>query len=55
MARVDDSDAVRRERSVLLIVGEPLGAEGTYDATGVLHATTIVREKPSPAMWPIDR
>ncbi|MGA8574078.1 MAG: hypothetical protein WB609_00120 [Candidatus Cybelea sp.] len=40
---------------MLLIVGEPLGAEGTYDATGVLHATTIVREKPSPAMWPIDR
>jgi hypothetical protein len=55
MVRVDDSEAVRRERSVPLIVGEPLDAGGTYDAAGALHATTIVREKPSPAMWPIDR
>ncbi len=55
MARVDDSEAVRHERSVLLSVGKPFSAGGTYDAAGVLRATTIVRVKPSQATWPIDR
>lgn len=55
LVRVDDSNAVRRERSAVLVVGEPFTAGGTYDAGGVLHATVIVRAKPSPAMWPPDR
>lgn len=55
LIRVDDSDAVRRERSVDLIVGEPLGATGSRDAAGILHAQVIVRAKPSSATWPPDR
>jgi len=55
LARVDDSDAVRHERSAVLVVGKPFTAGGTYDAGGVLHATVIVRAKPSPATWPTDR
>jgi hypothetical protein len=52
---VDDSDAVRRERSSVLVVGEPFTASGWYDATGVLHATVIIRAKPSEATWFPDR
>jgi hypothetical protein len=55
LARVDDSAAVRHERSAVLIVGKPFAAGGTYDPHGVLHASVIVREKPSPATWPADR
>lgn len=55
VVRVDDSDAVRHERSVDLVVGRVLDARGTYDAAGVLRATSIVRAKPSPASWPADR
>ena len=55
LIRVDDSDAVRRERSVDLIVGEPLGATGNRDAAGILHAEVIVRAKRSSTTWPPDR
>jgi len=55
VVRIDDSDAVRRERSSDLLVGEPFEAGGRYDAAGVLHAAIIVRAKPSPAVWPPDR
>ncbi len=53
-AHVDASDAIRHERSVVLVVGKAFDARGTYDASGVLHATTIVRAKPSPGTWPTD-
>ncbi len=55
LVRVDDSDAVRHERSAVLVAGKPFTAGGTYDAGGVLHATVILRAKPSPATWPTDR
>jgi hypothetical protein len=55
IVRVDDSDAARHERSAVLIVGKPFNARGTYDAAGVLHAAAIVRAKPSPGTWPLDR
>jgi hypothetical protein len=55
VARVDDSDALRRERSAVLVTGEPFSAIGTVDANGVLHATAIVREKRSQETWPPDR
>jgi hypothetical protein len=51
---VDDSDAMRQERSSVLDVGEPFTAQGSYDAAGVLHAVTIVRAKPSQALWAPD-
>jgi hypothetical protein len=55
IARIDGSDAVRRERSAVLVVGEAFTAIGKYDAAGVLHAVEIVRAKPSPSIWPPDR
>jgi len=55
IARIDDSVAVRRERSSDLVAGEPFTAWGSYDTAGILHAVTIVRAKPSRAMWPPDR
>jgi hypothetical protein len=54
-ARVDDSAAVRHERSSDLVAGEPFSALGTYDAAGVLHAKLIIRVKRSQVMWPPDR
>ena len=55
MVRVNDSSAVRHERSSVLVIGKPYNATGTYDASGALHATAILREKPSPETWPPDR
>ncbi len=55
IVRVDDSDAVRLERSAVLIAGRPYNVRGTYDAAGILHAAAIVRAKPSPGTWPPDR
>ncbi len=55
LAHVDDSEAVRRERSVDLIVSEPVSALGDRDAAGVLHAKVIVRAKRSQGTWPADR
>lgn len=51
---VDDSDAVRHERSSDLIAGESFTVRGAYDAAGVLHATFILRAKPSQSSWPPD-
>lgn len=55
LAHVDDAEAVRNKRSVDFVVGENFSAQGTYDSGGVLHATLIVRAKPSSSTWPPDR
>ena len=55
LAHVDDTGAVRNERSVVFVIGENFSAQGTYDTAGVLHATAIVRAKPSSSTWPPDR
>ena len=55
IAHVDDTGAVRSERSVVFVIGENFSAQGTYDTAGVLHATAIVRAKPSSSTWPPDR
>ena len=56
IARVDDSDALRREKSGVLVQGNAYTAQGTiYDSTGALRAQGIGRAKPSPAIWPPDR
>jgi hypothetical protein len=52
---VDGSEAIRRERSSVLVVGEPFTARGKYDASGILHAIVIGRAKPSETTWPPDR
>jgi hypothetical protein len=55
VVQVDDTDAVRDERSVDLVPGAPFTIQGRYDAAGVLHAATILGAKPSPSTWPPDR
>jgi hypothetical protein len=55
VVRVDASEARRRERSAVLVLGKPFYVSGTYDAAGVLHAAAIVRAKRSQATWPADR
>ncbi|HEY2475404.1 MAG TPA: hypothetical protein VGI19_11460 [Candidatus Cybelea sp.] len=55
IVRVDDSAAILHERTAVLVVGEAFTARGAYDAAGVLHATSVLRAKPSPAAWPPDR
>jgi hypothetical protein len=55
IVHVDASEAIHRERSVLLLINEAFSVQGKYDSTGVLHATAIVRAKPSSGTWPPDR
>jgi outer membrane protein assembly factor BamB len=55
IVRVDDSAAILHERSAVLVVGEAFTARGAYDAFGVLHATSVLRAKPSTGAWPPDR
>ncbi|MBV9718049.1 MAG: hypothetical protein JOZ77_01925 [Candidatus Eremiobacteraeota bacterium] len=55
IVRVDDSAAVKLERSSDLVLGEPFIISGSYDAAGVLRAVAIVRAKPSTDAWPPDR
>ncbi len=55
IVRVDAAGALARERSGVLVVGEPFDVRGKYDAAGVLHAAFIVRAKPLPSSWPPDR
>ena len=52
---VDGSEAIRLERSAVLVAGESFNARGTYGRGGILHATSIVRVKPWPSTWPADR
>ena len=52
---IDAKLALGAHQSVLILKGEIITAEGELDALGVLHATTIVRAKPSPALWPRDQ
>lgn len=54
LAFLDDSVAVRNERTAVLVVGEPFTAEGTYVGS-ILHAVVVVRAKPSSLAWPMDR
>jgi hypothetical protein len=55
-ALVDDSDALRSEKTGVLVQGNAYTAQGTiYDSTGALRAQVVLRAKPSPAIWPPDR
>jgi hypothetical protein len=55
IARVDDSEALRREQTGVLVPGNAYTAQGTYDSTSALHAQVVTRAKASPAIWPPDR
>jgi hypothetical protein len=53
--KVDYTPAVRHERTVDLVAGQPFTVRGKYDSAGVLHAYAILRAKPSQATWPSDK
>ena len=55
IARVDDSEAVRREQIGVLVPGNAYTVQGTYGSIGTLHAQAVDRAKNSPAIWPPDR
>jgi hypothetical protein len=52
---IDASPARAVFQSVPIVKGEIVTAEGELDSQGVLHAKTIVRAKPSEALWPRDQ
>jgi hypothetical protein len=54
-AQIDVTKAQQAYQSVPLAVGSPVTATGTKDASGVMHAETIVHAKPDAALWPADR
>lgn len=47
--------AIDADRSVDLLAGKAVRVIGEYDQAHVLHATRIVKAKPSPRGWPADR
>ena len=51
---VDATEAMRNRRTGVLVIGHPFTSRGAYDASGTLHAMTIVRAKFSSASWPED-
>lgn len=52
---IDAKPAEAAMQSEPLSMEEAITAEGSYDAQGVLHATTIVRAKNSRDLWPPDK
>jgi hypothetical protein len=55
LVRIGMTDEVRRHRSVVLLVDEPVTVFGSYDGSGVLQATSVLHAKPSPLGWQPDR
>jgi hypothetical protein len=55
IARVDDSEALRRKQIGVLVPGYAYTVQGTYDPTGALRAQAVARAKDSAAIWPLDR
>jgi hypothetical protein len=53
--KIDAKPAEDASQAVPIVEGETITAEGELDALGALHAKTIVRAKPSPALWPPDQ
>ena len=53
--QVDTKTANEAQRAVVLIIGHAVLVHGTYDAKGILHASSVQRAKPSPALWPEDK
>jgi len=52
---IDAADAQQARQSVALFPGEAITASGAYDAQGTLRARSIVRAKPSRALWQPDQ
>jgi hypothetical protein len=54
MMTVDATKAQDDDLSVVLYGAEPITVHGSLDASGVLHATAILRAKPQSLLWPPD-
>ena len=54
LIEVDASAAIQNELCVELEAGETIDAQGTFDATGALLASSVQRAKDSPALWAPD-
>jgi hypothetical protein len=52
---IDAADAQQARQSVALFPGQAITASGAYDAQGTLRARSIVRAKPSRALWQPDQ
>jgi hypothetical protein len=55
LIQVDAATAMQAHLSVVPVVIHAVEVRGTTDASGVVHAETILRAKDSPAMWAADR
>jgi hypothetical protein len=53
--QVDTKAAADAQRAVVLVVGHTVLVHGSYDTKGILHASSVQRAKPSPALWPEDK
>ena len=54
LVSVDASLAIQNDLCIDLGVGGVIDVQGTFDANGVLKATSIQRAKDSPDLWPAD-
>ena len=52
---VDATTAMQAHLSVVPVVGHAVEVRGTADASGLIHAETILHAKDSPALWAADR
>lgn len=52
---VDAAPAIAAHNSAVPVAGRAFLVRGTTDSSGILHASSILRAKPSPALWPPDR
>ena len=52
---VDATPAIAAHNSAVPVAGRAFLVRGTTDSSGILHASSILRAKPSPALWPPDR
>ena len=55
LIQVDAATAMQAHLSVMPVVGHAVEVRGTTDASGILHAETVLHAKDSPAMWAPDR
>jgi hypothetical protein len=54
LVQVDASAAIQNDLSIELEAGETVDVQGTFDAKGVLLASSVQHAKDSPDLWPAD-
>jgi hypothetical protein len=52
---IGDAAAVQAHKVTPLVVGKAFIFQGAYGPGGKMQATLILRAKPSPDSWPVDR